>query len=108
MRYLVSVINDAAGLASPTEMPAIHTVNARLRAEGRWAFAGGLESPTTATVISRGAEASFADRPFLESKEHLADRIIQAPDLEVALLAAEGSKHCNPKVEVRPFHGEQA
>jgi hypothetical protein len=29
---------------------------------------------------------------------------VEAPDLDVALtLAAEGSKHCNRKVEVRPF-----
>ena len=30
--------------------------------------------------------------------------IIEAPDLDVALkLAAEGSKACNRKIEVRPF-----
>ena len=30
--------------------------------------------------------------------------VIEAPDLDVALkLATEGSKHCNRKVEVRPF-----
>nr|WP_318724420.1 YciI family protein [Streptomyces albicerus] len=44
-------------------------------------------------------------RAFLESKEYLAGFwIIEAPDLDVALkLAAEGSKACNRKVEVRPF-----
>ena len=35
--------------------------------------------------------------------------IIEAPDLDVALkLAAEGSKHCNRKVEVRPFLADPA
>jgi hypothetical protein len=33
--------------------------------------------------------------------------IIEAPDLDVALkLAAEGSKACNRKIEVRPFLSE--
>jgi hypothetical protein len=50
----------------------------------------------------------FPDGPFLESKEHLAGFwILEAADLDVALkLAAEGSKHCNRKVEVRPLLGE--
>jgi hypothetical protein len=47
----------------------------------------------------------FTDGPFLESKEYLAGFwIMEAADLDVALtLAAEGSKHCNRKIEVRPF-----
>ncbi len=106
MRYLVSVIFDTAGLATPDEMAAIDVFNDRLEAEGHWVFAGGLASPSSATVIdNRGAQALFTDGPFLESKEYLAGFwIIQAADLDVALkLAAEGSKHCNRKVEVRPF-----
>jgi hypothetical protein len=106
MQYLVSVIDDTIGSATPTEMAAIDAFNDRLEAEGHWVFAGGLESPSTATVIdNRGGEAVFTDGPFLESKEHLAGFwIIEAPDLDVALkLAAEGSLHCNRKVEVRPF-----
>jgi hypothetical protein len=106
MQYLVSVIDDTTGSATPTEMAAIDAFNDRLEAEGHWVFAGGLESPSTATVIdNRGGEAVFTDGPFLESKEHLAGFwIIEAPDLDVALkLAAEGSLHCNRRVEVRPF-----
>ncbi len=106
MQYLVSVIDDGTGLATPTEMAAINAFNDRLRAEGHWVFAGGLGSPDPATVIdNRGGEAVFTDGPFVESKEYLAGFwIIEAPDLDVALkLAAEGSKHCNRKVEVRPF-----
>ena len=109
MQYLVSVIDDTAGLATPSEMAAIDAFNDRLVAEGHWVFAGGLGSPITATVIdSRGGEAVFTDGPFLESKEHVAGFwVIEAPDLDVALkLAADGSKHCNRKVEVRPFLGE--
>jgi hypothetical protein len=75
-------------------------------AEGHWVFAGGLASPSSATVIdNRDGEALFTDGPFLESTEYLAGFwIMEAPDLDVALkLAAEGSKACNRKVEVLPF-----
>jgi hypothetical protein len=108
MRYLVSVIDDKTGSATSDEMAAINAFNDRLKAEGHWVFAGGLAAPSTATVIdNRGGEALFTDGPFLESKEYLAGFwIMEAPDLDVALkLAAEGSKHCNRKVEVRPFLG---
>jgi hypothetical protein len=106
MQYLVSVIDDTAGLATPDEKAAIDVFNDRLRAEGHWVFAGGLAAPSSATVIdNRGGQAMFSDGPFLESKEYLAGFwIIEAADLDVALeLAAEGSKHCNRKIEVRPF-----
>jgi hypothetical protein len=106
MQYLVSVIYDKADLATPEEMAAIDVFNDRLNAEGHWVFAGGLGAPISATVIdNRGGEAIFTDGPFVESKEYLAGFwIIEAADLDVALkLAAEGSKACNRKVEVRPF-----
>jgi hypothetical protein len=106
MQYLVSVIADTADLATPEEMAAIDVFNDRLIAEGHWVFAGGLAGPDSATVIdNRGEEAMFTDGPFLESKEHLAGFwVMAAADLDVALkLAAEGSKACNRKIEVRPF-----
>jgi len=106
MQYMVSVIDDTAGLATPDEQAAIDVFNDRLQAEGRWVFAGGLAAPSSATVIdNRGEEPMFTDGPFLESKEYLAGFwIIEAADLDVALkLAAEGSKACHRKVEVRPF-----
>ncbi len=94
MQYLVSVIDDTAGLATPEEMAAIEV------------FAGGLGSPGSATVIdNRGEEAMFTDGPFVESKEYLAGLwIIEAAGPGVALkLAAEGPEACNRKIEVRPF-----
>jgi hypothetical protein len=107
MQYLVSVLDETAGLATPEEMAAIDVFNDRLQAEGHWVFAGGLASPSTATVIdNRGdGEAMFTDGPYLESKEFLAGFwVMEAADLDVALrLAAEGSKACNRRVEVRPF-----
>ena len=109
MHYLVSVIADGTELDTPEEMAAINAFNDnRLKAEGRWVFAGGLASPGTATVVdNRDGEPVFTDGPYVESKEYLAGFwIIEAPDLDTALsLAAEGSKACNRKIEVRPFQG---
>jgi hypothetical protein len=115
MQYLISVIDDA-GLATPDEMAAagspeseiraLDAFNNRLVADGHWVFAGGLAAPGTATVIdNRGGAALFTDGPFAESKEYLGGLwIIEAADLDVALqLAADGSRACNRKVEVRPF-----
>jgi hypothetical protein len=106
MQYLISVIHDQASLATQEEHAAIDVFNDRLQAEGHWVFAGGLASPNTATVIdNRGEEALVTDGPFIESKEYLGGFwVIEAPDLDVALkLAADGSKSCNRRVEVRPF-----
>ena len=110
MKYLVSVIfeeNDTD--ATPAEATAIDAFNERIEAEGHRVMAAGLGSPSTATVIdNRGEEPVFTDGPYVESKEYMAGFwIMEAPDLDVALkLAAEGSKACNRKVEVRPFLGE--
>jgi len=106
MQYLVSVIHDSAAPATEEEMAAIDGFNDRLIAEGHWVFAGGLAGPDSATVVdNRGAETLVTDGPFVESKEYLIGFwIMEAADLDVALrLAAEGSKACNRKVEVRPF-----
>jgi hypothetical protein len=106
MQYLVSVIDDTTGSATPDEHAAVSAFNKRLQAEGHWVFAGGLGAPSTATVIdNRAGQALLTDGPFVESKEYLAGFwVIRAPDLDVALkLATEGSKACNRKVEVRPF-----
>ena len=116
MQYLFSVIDDPADLARLAEMAAVDgpesesrtldAFNDRLVAEGHWVFAGGLAAPGTATMIdNRGGKARFTDGPFVESKEYLGGLwIIEAADLDEALkLAAEGSKACDRKVEVRPF-----
>ncbi|WP_033287957.1 YciI family protein [Amycolatopsis jejuensis] len=106
MQYLISVLHDQPTLATPEEDAAIDVFNDRLRTQGHWVFAGGLAAPDTATVIdNRAGAAIMTDGPFLETKEYLAGFwIIEATDLDVTLrLAAEGSKACNRRVEVRPF-----
>jgi hypothetical protein len=114
-RYLMSVFGPAeykeygnypSAEAMEEAMADTGVFNQRLQDEGYWVFADGLASPTTATVVDgQGAEPVITDGPYLESKEYLGGFwIIEAPDLEVALtLAAEGSKACRGKVEVRPF-----
>ena len=106
MQYLVSVIHDTSDPAPADEMAAIDVFNEGLQAQGHWVFAGGLAAPGTATVIdNRGEAAVFTDGPYVESKEYIVGFwVMEAADLDVALkLAAEGSKACNRKVEVRPF-----
>ncbi len=106
MNYLISVIDDQSNSASGDEMAAIDVFNEHLQFEGHWVFAGGLGSPSNATVIdNRGGANLITDGPFVESKEYIAGFwIITAPNFDVALkLATEGSKACNRKVEIRPF-----
>jgi len=81
-----------------------------MKAAGVFVFSdGGLDGSTVVcSVEPRNGSPVFTDGPYVETKEHVAGFwIIDAPDLDVALaLAAEGSKACNRKVEVRPFLGE--
>lgn len=82
--------------------------NDKLKADGYWVFAGGLQAASTATVVDgQGPTPVITDGPYLETKEVIGGFwVIEAPDLDVALaLAAEGSKACRGKVEVRPFDG---
>src|SRR5690349_15775486 len=82
--------------------------NDKLHAGGYWVFAGGLQPASTATVVDgQGETPVITDGPYLETKEVIGGFwVIDAPDLDVALkLAAEGSKACRGKVEVRPFDG---
>jgi hypothetical protein len=82
--------------------------NDKIKAEGYWVFGGGLARASTATVVDgQGPTPVMTDGPYLETKEVIGGFwVIEAPDLDVALkLAAEGSKACGGKVEVRPFEG---
>jgi len=82
--------------------------NDKLRAEGHLVFAGGLQPATTASVVDGQGDAPVVtEGPYLASEESIGGFwVIEAPDLDTALrLAAEGSKACQGKVEVRPFEG---
>ena len=115
--YLMTVhgpaeMEEFGGYGSREEMEesfaATGVFNEQLKKDGHWVFAGGLESASSATVVDgQGATPVMTDGPYLETKELIAGFwVIDAPDLDVALrLAAEGSKACRGKVEVRPFDG---
>ena len=117
-QYLLSVIHDPEDVAAmdamtPEQLQAVFTAvdafNEKLQAEGAWVFAGGLQThESTTTVDATGAATIVTDGPFAETKEDLGGFwIIEAPDLDAALKwAAEGSKACANRVEVRPFQEE--
>jgi len=83
--------------------------NDKIMASGHWVFAGGLERPSSASVVDNTTGKNVVtDGPYLEGKEHIGGFwIIEAKDLDEALaLAAEGSQACQGTVEVRPFQGD--
>jgi hypothetical protein len=107
-QYLINVLDDTSNSATGAEGAAIDVFNDGLQANGHWVFAGGLTSPSLATVIdARVGEAVFTEGPFVESRVYVAGFwIIKASSLDEALrLAAAGSKACNRRVEVRAFNG---
>ncbi|HEU4568729.1 MAG TPA: YciI family protein [Marmoricola sp.] len=115
--YLMSVHgpaerNEFGSYGSREEMEeafaATGAFNDKLRADGYWVFAGGLQPAATATVVDgQGETPVITDGPYLETKEALGGFwVIDAPDLDVALdLAVQASRACGGKVEVRPFDG---
>jgi hypothetical protein len=118
-QYLLSVhgpaeLYDSASYGYESEesmqasMEATGRFNEKLEKDGYFVFAGGLDSPNTATTVDgQGEQPVFTDGPYAESKECIAGFwVIEAPDLDVALqLAAAASKACGGQVEVRPFQG---
>lgn len=89
--------------------PQVDAFNTKITDAGQWVFGGGLESPTTATVVrTEDGATTMSDGPFIEAKEFLGGFwVIDVADLDVALaLAAEASAACEGPVEVRPFQSE--
>ena len=115
-QYMLSVHHGPGDDAVPTDPEVLeqmfHDVdrfNQKAQAAGIWVFAGGLEPIEVATTVdNRGAEPIVTDGPFAESKEWLGGFwIFELPDLDAALTwAADGSKACRGRVEVRPFQSE--
>jgi len=109
MRFVISVIDSQT--RSPhtaEEIKAIDDFNDKLAAAGQRIFAGGLESPSTSFVLdNRQGKGQMISGPFVESSEYFSGFwIISADSLEEAqALAAEGSKSCNRKVELRQLIG---
>jgi hypothetical protein len=116
-KYLMSVFGPDSdydkenyGYESPEQMQQsfadTEAFNKKLQDEGYFVFADGLDRPSSATVVDgMGEKPVFTDGPFAETKEYIAGFwIIDVPSRELALeLAAEGSKACLGKVELRPM-----
>ena len=114
-KYLMSVFGPASdyekdnyGYESEEQMRQsfadTEAFNRKLQEKGYLVTADGLEAPGTATIVDgMGETPLFTDGPFAEAKEYLAGFwIIDVPNRDVALeLAAEASKACIGKVEVR-------
>ena len=116
-KYLLSVFGpesdyekDNYGYESQEQMQQAfadtEAFNSKLQEQGYFVLGEGLEAPKTATVVDGlGDKPVFTDGPFAESKEYIGGFwIIDVPHRDVALqLAAEASKACIGKVEVRPM-----
>ena len=85
--------------------------NERLEREGHLVLADGLQPPDTATTVdARNGSPVVTDGPYVEAKEYLGGFwVVDAADLDEALaLAAEGSRACRGRVEVRPMQTEES
>lgn len=111
-QYLLSVHHDYdAPIPDDVEQmyKDVDAVNQKMTKAGAWVFGGGLEAPSTATVVrSEGGEILTTDGPFAEAKEHLGGFwVIEAPDLDAALSwASQATLACRAPIEVRPFESE--
>ncbi|MBW3604409.1 MAG: hypothetical protein KY460_05745 [Actinobacteria bacterium] len=114
-QYLLSVhMVDDAPLPSQEEIQQaykdVDAFNAELQAHDVWVFAGGLQPPTTASVVTAHPdEVLVTDGPFVEAKEHLGGFwVITAPDRDAAVdWARRASAACRQPVEVRPFQDDE-
>ena len=98
-RFLISVIDDLSGSGTPDEMVAIDAFNEKLRENGQWIFAGGIDNRAGAGIET--------GKPLFAATENFSGFwLIEAESLEVAReLAFQGSLACNRKVELRPLLG---
>jgi len=110
-QYLLSVMQPEGDPPPPEELAAVmrdvEAFNQELKAAGAWVFAGGLEAPSTATVLRlKGGDVLMTDGPYAEGKEYLGGIcIIQAPDLDAALeWGRKAARAVTLPIEVRPFH----
>lgn len=109
-RYVIFVIDHPNNLGNPEEMTAIDTFNEQLQRNGYWVLAAGIGDPKSATLIdNRADKGAVSHSSLFDGHQHHNEHysgfwIIEVPSHEVALtLAAQGSKACNRKVELRPF-----
>lgn len=108
MRFLLAVIDSKSGSATGDEMAAIDAFNDKLQADGQFILACGIDDPKNSSVIdNRNSAGLQSDGPLHDTDEYMSGFwLINARDRDEAeALAAEGSKACNRKVEIRTLHG---
>ena len=110
-QYLLAVHSvEGEPMPSPEQMQQaykdVDALNGELQSSGVWVFAGGLQPPSSATVVrAQGGQVVTTDGPFAETKEQLGGFwIIDVADLDAALeWARRATVACAAPVEVRPF-----
>lgn len=112
MRYIIFVIDHPDNRGNPDEMKIIDIFNEQLQRNGYWVMAAGIGEPKSATLVDNRDDrgevnlGSLFDGQQSHNEHYSGFWIIETPSHEVALaLAAQGSKACNRKVELRPFLG---
>src|SRR5882724_2375898 len=111
--YLLSVYQPE-GTPPPPDvlekiMQEVGTLRDEMKAAGAWVFSGGLNAPSTATVLRfNGGDVLITDGPFAEGKEYLGGfTIVKAPDLDAALeWGRRLARVVTLPIEVRPFVDE--
>jgi len=110
-QYLLAVHSiEGEPMPSPEQIQRaykeVDALNGELQSSGVWVFAGGLQPPSSATVVrAQGGQVVTTDGPFAETKEQLGGFwIIDVADLDAALeWARKATVACAAPVEVRPF-----
>ena len=109
MKFVISVIDSVERLPhSLQERQAIDDFNEKLEAAGQRILAVGIDSPAASSVFDfRNGLELITEGPLYDNDEIIAGFwVIEAANIEEArALAAEGSKSCNRKVELRPLLG---
>jgi hypothetical protein len=92
MKFLIAVIDTDVNTGTPEESVTIDAFNEKLQRDGHWIMGVGLEKAEVVVTSTGEYMSGFW--------------IIQADSREQAeRLAAEGSKACRRKVELRAFLG---
>jgi hypothetical protein len=109
-QYLISVITPTGGQIDPESlqevMQRLEAVNQEIRDAGAWVFAGGLEAPSTATMVrAEGDDVLITDGPWTEGKEYVGGfSVIQSADLDEALgWTKKLARAIGLPLELRPF-----
>ncbi|SDS69045.1 YciI family protein [Microlunatus soli] len=112
--YLLSIYQPSGQTQPPKEeldkiMADVQVINSEMQQAGVWVFAGGLDYPSTATVVTTSnGEVLLTDGPYVELKEYLGGLdIIDVDDLDQALgWARKLAGAIGLPIEVRPFFNE--